>query len=362
MVTRSALDLALHDLPRPHGRERRAAGDPAGPRRAALTARVDSQRVRARVRGAAPVGREARRFLWTEAHLPARPRRVHRELARLRARHERRNADRRPNRAGGRRRLHPAGDALDHLGDLPAPRARDGDRDLGRRRRRRPRARPACRRSTDRDRQLALDLLRQRPDRNRRARRRTRARARVARCLGGAKPRSPGARDFGGGALRAHVRTRRGKPLRLDVDADHRLLRRGRSRSRGLRRDRAALTTPHARSLALPGRHLLRRQHRQPAQLLRPLRRLLLHLDLPPDDPGLQRRSRGRDAASLHGRDDFERRRCRAGHRPDRCALADGGRDGAARTLAAAPLAAPRSTRRSPTCCPGSFSVVWESA
>ena len=54
---------AVHDHARQHGRERRAAVDPARPARIAVGARVDGERLHADVRGAARHRRPARRHL-----------------------------------------------------------------------------------------------------------------------------------------------------------------------------------------------------------------------------------------------------------------------------------------------------------
>ena len=114
-------------------------------------------------------------------------------LARLRARRQRDDPDRRPRRPGARRGADEPGDALDHHGHLPAAAARDGDRDLGRRLGARARDRPARRRGDHRAHQLELDLLHQRPDRRDRDRRRLRVHRRVARHLAPSSARtSPG--------------------------------------------------------------------------------------------------------------------------------------------------------------------------
>ena len=70
-----------------------------------------------------------------------------------------------PRRPGHRRRVHDAGDAVDHHPGVPARAARDGDRHLGRRQRDGARDRPRARRLPDRVGQLARDLLHQPADR-----------------------------------------------------------------------------------------------------------------------------------------------------------------------------------------------------
>ena len=59
---------------------RRAALDPPRPRRLDPVARVDSQRVRAGLRGAAADRCRARRPLWAQAHVPPRAGAIHRRL------------------------------------------------------------------------------------------------------------------------------------------------------------------------------------------------------------------------------------------------------------------------------------------
>ena len=145
----------------------------------------------------------------------------------------------------------------------------------------------------------------------------------------------PGLAVVRSSALCAHVRAPRGEPLRLDVGADRRVSRRGRRRFRHVHRGRAAVTKADARPLAVSQRHVQRRQHGQPAQLLRPVRRLLLRFDLPAERARLQRTPHGRDLAAVHDPPGAERSGCRKAHRPSRRTLADGGRNGRARRLAA---------------------------
>ena len=173
---------ALHDHARQHGRERRAAVDPARPRRRPLGARVDRHRLRADVRVADADRRQARRRLRTPADLRHRDRRLHARVARVRPRELVRDADRRSRPPGRRRRADEPGDALDHRGDVPA--ARSGARRSGSgpgRLGARARDRPARRRSLTEHLELELDLLRQRPDRHPRDRRELPLHRRVAR-------------------------------------------------------------------------------------------------------------------------------------------------------------------------------------
>ena len=69
-----------------------------------------------------------------------RPRGLRPRLARVGVRQQRRPADRHPRVHGHRRRVHHAGDAVDHHQRLPARRAGQGHRRVGRR----PPASPAC--------------------------------------------------------------------------------------------------------------------------------------------------------------------------------------------------------------------------
>ena len=131
--------------------------------------RVGRRRLRADVRRVHAHRRQARRLPRPAPDLHGRPRRLHGRLARVRARAERRLPDRRPRRAGPRRRADEPRDALDHHGDLRAARARQGDRHLGRRLGDGARDRAARRRPAHRARELELDLLHQRADRHRSA-------------------------------------------------------------------------------------------------------------------------------------------------------------------------------------------------
>ena len=102
----------------------------------AVGARVGGRRLRADVRRVHAHRRQARRLRRSPADLHGRPRRLHRRESRVRSRAERRLPDRRASRPGPRRCADEPGDALDHHGDVPAARARQGDRHLGRRVRR----------------------------------------------------------------------------------------------------------------------------------------------------------------------------------------------------------------------------------
>ena len=153
---------AVHDHARQHGRERRAAGDPEGPALVDQRPGMDRQRLHAELRRPARHRRAAGRHLRPPPDVPLRRHRL-RPLERLhRALPERGLAGRRARGAGRRRRVHDAGDPLDHHQRLPGARARQGDRDLGRRQRPGARHRPRGRRLPGRERLLAVDLLPQR--------------------------------------------------------------------------------------------------------------------------------------------------------------------------------------------------------
>ena len=101
VITSVAVFMAVARQP---GRDHRPARHPAGPRRHAGGARVDGQRLHADLRRAPADRRRARRPLRAQAHVPRRPRRLHRRLRRRGAGAEHRRADRRPGRPGRRRR------------------------------------------------------------------------------------------------------------------------------------------------------------------------------------------------------------------------------------------------------------------
>ena len=153
---------AVHDHARQHGRERGPAGDPEGPALVDQRPGMDRQRLHAELRRPARHRRAAGRHLRPPQDVPLRRHRL-RPLERLhRALPERGLAGRRARGAGRRRRVHDAGDPLDHHQRLPGARARQGDRDLGRRQRPGAGHRPRGRRLPGRERLLAVDLLPQR--------------------------------------------------------------------------------------------------------------------------------------------------------------------------------------------------------
>ena len=172
---------AVHDHAGQHGRERRAAVDPAGSGRRSLRARVGGRRLRAHLRGADAHRREDRGRLRKAAHLHHRDRHLHARVAVVRPCELGRSAHRGPCRSGRRRGSDEPCVALDHRCDLPASSARHGDRHLGGCVRARARDRAARRRLAHRASRLELDLLREHPRGHRRGRRQLAAHRRVAR-------------------------------------------------------------------------------------------------------------------------------------------------------------------------------------
>ena len=151
-----------------------------------------------------------------------RPRRLHHRLARLRARAEPGDADRRPLRPGRRRRADLRRDPRDDRHDVPrAARAGEGDRRLRVRRLRRRLDRAARRRGADRGDLLALDLLHQ-PARRRRHRARGAAADRRPaghRAAGRRRPPGRGAPHGRAHARRVHHPRRRRGGLGVGPDA-----------------------------------------------------------------------------------------------------------------------------------------------
>ncbi len=222
---------AVHDHARQHGRERRAALDPARPRRLDLRPRVDDQRLHALLRGAAGDGRAARRHLRPPPHVPLRRRHLRALLGDRRPRCPPDRPRAEPRRAGRRRGADDAGDALDHHRRLPGPRARQGDGDLGGGLGAGAGRRPGAGRLPHRARHLAGDLLPQHPGGGRRRPRLAVRGARVARHDG--RPR--GRLRRGGDADRrpdgADPRPGRGQQLGLGIDRDRRAADRRRGRA-----------------------------------------------------------------------------------------------------------------------------------
>ena len=198
----------VHDHARQHGRERRAAVDPARPRpdrspsssgssRATRSpsARSCSRAASSPTCSAGGGSSSSASSIFTASSLAC-------GLAGGATR-----ADRRARRPGPRRGADEPGDALDHHRHLPAAPARNGDRHLGRRLRARARDRPARRRHHHRAHQLELDLLHQRPGRRRSGSSPPTLFIDESRDTSrGAASRRPGPRHLGGRPVRAHLR------------------------------------------------------------------------------------------------------------------------------------------------------------
>ena len=350
---------AVHDHARQHGRQRRPARDPERPRADAVGARVGRDRLRPDVRGVHAHGRQARGPARAAPDLHGRPRRLHRRLARVRPRPERRLPDRRARRPGPRRSPDEPCDALDHHGDVPAAAARDGDRDLGRRLRHGARDRPACRRPPDRARELELDLLHQRADRDRRAVRDPDLHRRVARHLARPAARRPRAALVGDRPLRAHLRVHRGEQLRLDVAAHPGRVRARRRVARDVRPARAEPARAHARPRALQEPDVRRREHGDALRRPRDVRGLLLRLDLHAADPRLLAGPGGGDLPADDAARDPARPADGPPRRPFRVALARRRRHDAALALAPAGTHNSGRARRSGRSCPACSSAAW---
>ena len=160
---------AVHDHARQHGRERRAAVDPAGPRtRRSRGLEWTVNAYTLTLRRAARHRRAPRRHLRPPAHVPLRRRRLRRSRAPSSAsRRARRGwSPVAPSRASAPRFMMPATLSI-ITNAFPPARARQGDRHLGRRQRPGAGHRPGGRRLPGRERLLAVDLLPQRAGRRR---------------------------------------------------------------------------------------------------------------------------------------------------------------------------------------------------
>ena len=200
------------DHPRRHDRDRRAARDPGRPRvhpgQPELGHGLLPDRVRRPAAAQRPAGGPAR----PQAHVPGRPGRVHPRLAGLRAGRRPRDADRRPVRAGHRRRDGVVGHAgHDRPAVQPARRAATGDRRVLLRRRGRRLGRPDRWRPARAAGELALDLLRERADR---PARRDRRLAAAGRGPGHGAAHRGGRARRGRSHRRRHARRLRHRPAR----------------------------------------------------------------------------------------------------------------------------------------------------
>ena len=114
----------VHGPARRHDRAGRAAHDPHRPRHRGGHARVDRERLHARIRGATRHGWPVRRHHRPTAHLPDRNRRVHRCLGSRRGGADRRGTRGGAHRAGRIRGSDGAAGAFEYPGAVPAERTR----------------------------------------------------------------------------------------------------------------------------------------------------------------------------------------------------------------------------------------------
>src|SRR6266542_3108922 len=320
--------LRLHDHARQHGGVARAADDPARPRCFAHPARVGRERLHAGLCRGSAHGRQARGPRRTAADLRRRPRRLHGELARLRARRERRGPGRRAGRAGYRRRPDAAGDAVDHHRDVRGEGARYCDRCLGRTLGRRARDRPDDRRRARPARRLGMDLLHQHSGRRGRHPRHVQARPGIAGYVCGETARRAGPGYVGARHLRPQLRADPGELLRLELSQDRALVRRlGRPPAR-VPGARAPSAPAHVRSDALQEPNVRRRQRERAVDVHRALHLHPLLLDLLADGARLLGRPGRGDVPRQQRRDPHLRAGGGRSCREDRATAADGGRDG----------------------------------
>ena len=290
------------DRPRRDDRERGAAVDPGGSRLLPERPRLGRERLPDRVRRPAAALGSYRRPDRAAAHLPHRPRRVHRGVAAVRDRPEPGSADRGPLRPGRRRRAHVRRHPRHDRDDVPgAPGAGQGDRRLRLRRLRRRLDRAARRRRADRGDQLALDLLHQparrhrhrpagpAPDRGRQGHRHE----------GGRRPPGRRAAHRRPDARRVHDPRRRGARLGLDPHARPR--RHRRRPARRVRGPPGARRQPAHAAAAVPLAQRGGREPRAGAARGRHVRHVLPRRALHAADPGLQR---ARRRPRLPARDD----------------------------------------------------------
>ena len=164
---RDQLHRVVHDLARQPRRHHRAARNQGEPRRLAVAARVDGERLYPDVRGPPADRRRSRRPLRPQADVHHRRRTVHRRLGVRCPRADRRSARHRSGPPGIRRRDRPAAHAHHPFRRRPEGAPRPRARRMGRHRRPRHRARAPRRRRDRRGPELAVHLLGQRPDRHR---------------------------------------------------------------------------------------------------------------------------------------------------------------------------------------------------
>ena len=310
------LDRGVHGHAGQPRRDDRDPGAPRGSARQPERASVDGQRVHADVRGAAVDRGGVGRAVRAPAAAGDRHRDLHGGVRGGRAGPVDPGARRRARGPGSGRRDRDAADADDPVCLRAGRAAWAGAGHLGRDQRSGRRARAAGRR---RDRQrhlLALDLLAQRPDRARAraadpaaARRepRTRIPARSARS-------GPGQRR----PRRDRVGTGPRQRGRLDLRGHRRFVRRRRRAAGLLRRVGASHRASDAADALLPQPDVRAGQRRQPAHVLRHVRRDLLHLAVLSDRAGALAVSVGAADPALDGDADArraDRRRALGPHR-----------------------------------------------
>ena len=155
----------LHDPAGHHDRQRGDSGHDQGIERQPQRDRLGDQRLPAGLCRAAAGCRPTRRPDRPQDHVRRRPRRVHRGVAVVRAVRQRRDADRRPGRAGTRRRRADSADDGLHHQPVPAGEARHAAGHLGWGRRSGHHRRTAAWRRAGGQLRLAVDLHGQRADR-----------------------------------------------------------------------------------------------------------------------------------------------------------------------------------------------------
>ena len=158
----------LHDHARQHGRERGAAVHPGRPGRLAVGLEWTVNAYTLTFAVLLVTGGRLGDIFGRRRDVPLRRGRVRGVQRGDRASRRSDLARRRPRGPGHRRRVHDAGDPVDHHQRLPARGARQGDRHLGRRVRAGARDRPGGGRRAHRVRLLARDLLPQPAGRRRR--------------------------------------------------------------------------------------------------------------------------------------------------------------------------------------------------
>ena len=275
--------------------ERGAAGDRAQHRGLADAAAVDRDRIRARLRGAAPTRRGDRRPHWPQARSRRRPRPLRPLLAGGHLCEQPRRADRAARRHGRRRGDDHAGDAVRDHDRLPSRRTGQGGRDVGRSCGGRRRARVARLGRDARVASVAVDLRLQRRPRDHRTRRDARDRAghpRGAAATDRPRRRAPLRRGASGARLRHHRRARAWLGRAVD------------GRRTGIRRPRSGCVRPlgaaapraDARPAALQPARVRRGHPLDHRPVLRRLRLPLPSASLPAAGDGLLAAPGGRRA------------------------------------------------------------------